>query len=354
MLFGVDMRRFGHLWTSAWRDLLFAASSPLRKLLDEPVLLYRDGEPQCFQGGLALKTPSGENPAELSARCSARLIPDDLVLTRTLTLPLAAETELSAVLAMEISASSPFAPEDTVHGCTEQGRDESTITLAIAIASRTAVSRWLRENPLAHAPGGDVEPWAHSELWAEVADDFVTITGFGETSREQAYKKRLTRCAMLSLVALALVLLAASLFALQQRAQLERMERLQSVVQQQAQSVSTMREALVSANETIRAANDVIAQYPNPHIEIARLTELMDDNVYVANFSMQGRDIRLRGRAGDAAMVMQTLAETEAFERVTAPQAITAVGNTGLEQFHLDIELVDPDASAPGNAGDDS
>ena len=45
---------------------------------------------------------------------------------------------------------------------------------------------------------------------------------------------------------------------------------------------------------------------------------------------------------------MQTLAETPAFSSVTAPSAITAVGNTGLEQFNLDITL--QDAAGEGEA----
>ena len=47
----------------------------------------------------------------------------------------------------------------------------------------------------------------------------------------------------------------------------------------------------------------------------------------------------LRGRAMDAASIMQKLTDEPAYGEVTAPQAIVKVGNTGLEQFSLNINL---------------
>jgi hypothetical protein len=82
-----------------------------------------------------------------------------------------------------------------------------------------------------------------------------------------------------------------------------------------------------------------VAQHPNPHRELARLTRLLGDDAFIAHFSMRGDLLRVRGRARNAASVMQTLTEEGAYEAVTAPQAITAVGNTGEEQFYLDIDV---------------
>jgi general secretion pathway protein L len=68
-------------------------------------------------------------------------------------------------------------------------------------------------------------------------------------------------------------------------------------------------------------------------VEVARLTELLDDDAYLAHFSMRGRDMRIRGRAQDAAQVMQGLAAQSGYASVTAPQPFTAVGNTARNSF---------------------
>jgi hypothetical protein len=59
---------------------------------------------------------------------------------------------------------------------------------------------------------------------------------------------------------------------------------------------------------------------------------------------MTGREVRLRGRAEDAAAVMQILTGEPDYAEVTAPQAIIKVANTGLEQFSLNLTLAGSEA----------
>ncbi len=89
----------------------------------------------------------------------------------------------------------------------------------------------------------------------------------------------------------------------------------------------------------------MLQNFPSPHLEIARLTALLEDDVSINQFQMSGRQIRLRGRAVDAASVMQKLTDEADYGEVSAPQAIVKVGNTGLEQFSLNINL------RPGESG---
>ena len=329
-LFGFDIRTIGQLWGSAWKSFLFSEHTPLRERFDEPVLLRGANREEAFQGGRPVKPASGSQP-----RFGAILLSDELVLERRLSIPLAAEAELDAVIAMEVASGSPFSPEDTVYGARELSRDQSGVSLLLAISSRAGVRQWLNEQEWI---GAAVDT---QEVWAEVDGVTVCISGFGEVEREQAYRKRLVRASLIVGSTLLLLLLAASIYAMQQRASLSNLNALQASVTDESETAAYLRETLANANDTISAANEVIVQFPNPHLEISRLTELLEDDVFLAHFSMRGNDLRIRGRATDAAVVMQTLAETNAYESVMAPQAITAVGNTGLEQFHLDINLAD-------------
>lgn len=327
-VFGYDLRHLSRHWVSAWRDFLFSALSPLRARLDEPVLLHRGGERRGYRGGLAIKA-SREAP-----RCRAVEVPESLFLTRTVLIPAAAESELVAVLDMEIAANSPFPAQDTVSGWREVARTADTLHIAFAVAARSTLAQWL-----ATRPGG--EAGEAPELWAAHGEAWIVLRGFGETAREGLYRARLVRIGGLLAATLVALYVIAGLYAAQQRIALDRLEAKQRAVAAQTADVSRQRQALLEANAAIAAANAVVKAFPNPHIELARLTELLGDDAYLAHFSARGRTLQVRGQAVDAALVMQSLSEQPAFASVTAPQAITALANTGVEQFYLDIQLAD-------------
>ena len=336
-LFGFDVRTLGHQWLAAWRAFLHSDHTPLRREFDEPVSLHSMHGCYDYQGGVKIEEEFAQRP-----RFKAVELTDDLVLQRTLKMPSAVETELSSVLAIEVAAASPFSAQDTVYGARELSRHEDSIILQLAIASRSGVSEWVNGQDWIPA-AGDAEDL---EIWADVDGAKIRIEGFGEGAREKAYKRRLLRFASIGVAVMLLLLLSSSLFAIQQRAALGNLEALLSSANSRSGLVSMMRESLAHANEVIEAANEIVKEYPNPHFELARLTDTLGDDVFLAHFSMKGGELRVRGRATDAALVMQTLAEIDDYASVTAPQAITSVGTTGLEQFHLDISL-----NAPSDAG---
>jgi hypothetical protein len=71
---------------------------------------------------------------------------------------------------------------------------------------------------------------------------------------------------------------------------------------------------------------------------------LLGDDAYILQFTMNGTEIRLRGRAVDASSVMQVLTNEPMYQQVTAPQAIVKVANAGQEQFTLNITLARDEA----------
>ena len=85
-LFGYDMRNLGRHFVAAWRDFLWAYDSPVRNRLDEAVRLRTPQGSSLYHAG----RPSTAS----AARCQAVLLPDELTLSRVLTLPLEVESEL--------------------------------------------------------------------------------------------------------------------------------------------------------------------------------------------------------------------------------------------------------------------
>lgn len=323
-LFGYDMRQLGSHWVAAWRDLFWADDSPVRTRLDDVVQLRDEGSTVLYQAGQVTQAAPFD--------CEAILLPDDLILARSLQLPLSAEAYLDSALALEASANSPFSPEDTGYGWRLARRSESRLEVSLVIVSISTVMAFLGREYDVHQPQAQ-------EIWARVNEGLVLVRGFGENKREGKYRKRLLRCGVGLGVCALLLLLVAGTSVVAKRAELLQMQEIAAVTGREAAAASAIRSTLALANETVSAVNSILALHPNPHLEIARLTALLDDDASIVQFAMNGNEIRLRGRAVDASSVMQVLTDEPAYGEVSAPQAIVKVGNTGLEQFSLNITL---------------
>ncbi len=323
-LFGYDMRDIGKHFKAAWRQLLWAYDSPVRSHLDEPVSLRSAGGVCCYQAGKPCR--------EAQTNCVAVLLPDDLVLTRTLRLPVAIEADLESVLALEVNSNSPFAAVDTAYGWALVGRDEQSLHLVLVIVSLSSAMTYIGHEYDCH----DAQA---QEAWVEVEGRMIVVRGFGEARREDCYRRRLLKVgAMLGAAFLALLLIAGAGAGFK-KLELERLEAMAAVAEREAQQATRMRTALNVANETTAAVEQVSGLYPSPHLELARLSKLLSDDAYVERLSINGREIDLRGRAVDAADVMQLLTEQSQYAAVTAASAIRKIPGTNVEQFHLKIQL---------------
>jgi general secretion pathway protein L len=323
-LFGYDVRHLGRFWAAAWRDLLWSHDSPVRVRLDEVVTLYSGNGSSCYQAGVACA-------GSPDSACQGVLLPDELVLCKQIRVPLQAEGDLASVLELEVRASSPFSAADTRWGWSVVSRDDSGLTVALALVSASAVMAFL-------AREYDRHDGLAQEVWAEAGGAMVVIQGFGEGRREQRYRRRLLHCSGLLLTIALLVLAMAGVSALFKGMELQKLERMAAETTAAAAEATRYKTLLASANDTIVAANNVVALYPNPHAELARLTRLLGDESSISSFSMDGPDIRLRGRAADAAGVMAQLTEVPGYCDVMAPQAITRVAE-GQEQFYLNARV---------------
>src|SRR5690606_26003775 len=129
-LFGYDVRHLGQYWQHAWAEFLWGDHSPVRARLDEVVELQGEAGEQCFHSGVPV--------AAQQAECRAILLPESLVLFRTLRLPRAAEAELDAVMALEVSSNSPFPAQDTASGWILVSRNDTSLEVQLAITSLSA------------------------------------------------------------------------------------------------------------------------------------------------------------------------------------------------------------------------
>jgi len=331
-IFGFDVRDIGRHWQHAWADFLWGDRSPVRVRLDEVVALDTESGREFFH--------NGESVAPVDAECEAVLLPDELVLFKTLKIPRAAEAELDSVMALETASNSPFPADDTGSGWVLSTRYDSGVHVQLAIISLSAAMRYLGKQYNIH----DVR---EREVWARSGGRPIVLRGFGEGHRLARYKRRLVRMGSLMGLGLAILLVMVTLSTGSKYLEMRQYQALAARVTAETRDAAQQRAALASANQIISGVDGVSSQYPNPHFELARLTRLLGDDAYIAQFSMRGREVRLRGRASDAAAVMEKLTSVPAFSEVTAEQGgITRLGNTGLEQFYVTIRLRDAEAGA--------
>lgn len=327
-LFGVDTRSLGQYWVQAWREFLFVSNSPIRRNLDEVVELF-DGDQRIYvRNGEHVEPPSTIGP------CRAFLVPEHVVLTRELNVPVSALGELQSVIDIELSALSPFSRDDTVSGWCEIRRADGIATFALAVCSKIALHRWFQQ-----LDSVSEEEKANAEFWVRAGTTYVEISRSAQSPRDTIYRRRLTRVGLLAAAVLLGLLIVTGLYAFQQKVSLTKVQEVAAVYNRDSESAVRAREELLAANEQLEQAHEVQFEYPNPHLEIARLTRLLKDDTFITHFSMRGSELRLRGRSADAALVMQSLAQDEAYEAVEAVGPITSVGNTGLEQFNLKITV---------------
>jgi len=326
-LFGYDLRLIGSQWRAAWREFLWGSASPVVARLDEPVLVHTGEGEQLYRAGKPLPAA-----ADARASCRAILLPAESVLWKTLQFPLAAVTDLDAVMGIEIGANNPFPPGDAASGWAVMGATADKVCVGLAITSISSVMSYLARRFDCHDPGA-------YEVWARVGEDIVVLDGFGESLRRRRYRQRLLKVAGLLVLSALLIVAITGSFALLRYFELQRYEEMSARVQREAADASRARELMLIASDTFAAVNHYVAGYPNPHVELARLTELLGDDASLIEFRMTGRDIQLRGRARDAAAVVQQLTAEPAFLEVRSPQAITKLGDTAYEEFYLDITL---------------
>ena len=326
-LFGYDLRGIIYYVRAGWWEFLWGNRSPVYPAIDEPLVLHlEDGGHQYLQAGRGVSAPATDE-----SLAEAVLLPDRLVLSRTIQLPRAAEAALDAAVALEVRASSPFPESDTCYGYQVVALAEADIEVQLVISSRSAVMAYIAEKFDSH------EREAY-EVWARAGDHLIMLRGFGEAGRGQRNRIRLGRMlGTLGYCLLVPVLLSMSA-AGAKYLELQQVRETQTRVQRAAAEAVSLREDLAETRAMIDTAVQFMAEYPSVHRELRRLARVLGDDTWVSSADLRGMSLRIEGQAANASAVMQQLLDHPAYAHVEAPAAFQKV-RSGLERFVLDLTL---------------
>ncbi len=332
-LFGYDLRRASHYFRAGWREFLWGSESPVLAAYDEVVAVRQEsGGIVYYRAGKPVTAPLGD-----TGTAQAVLLPERLVLVKTLRLPVEAEADLETAVALEVKYSSPFPVDDTCYGCAIGKRRERDLDVKLVIASKSAVLAFVTALEAGQV-GAAVEVWALSE------GQVVLLSGFGEAGRQRRNLRRLTRMSLTLAYCVAAILAFFAIAAGAKYLELNRVRAIQDEVERRAGDAVELRTGLASAKAHLATINDLLAEYPAPQSELRKLASILGDDTWISAAEIEGTQIRIEGESRDAAAVMQQLLDHPAYALVEAPVAIKKV-SSDTERFVLNLTLATAESS---------
>lgn len=296
-----------------------------------PVRLWLPSGAQAFCRDLR-SAPVNDTQRAKAARFEAVLLPENLLLRRSVDLPKLQPAELDAALALEAQAFSPFAPGETVWAHEVAPHGNNVQRAQLVLTSRKLVDQHLAAvHPQRQAP----------EVWVPraVGPGFVMLPGFGEARRQR--QGAAWRWASGLLAALALALLAA--MAVTPTVQLYirsiKATQVMAILQQKAGPVMAQRELLVRATEQLSSAA-LLTGKPLPPLQALNLiTESLPDDTSLLNLQIQGLKVTMSGQTANASALMKQLGGTPGLVDVKAPTPATKPLGAPRETFTIEFTL---------------
>lgn len=335
-LFGLDLGRWPAQWRAAGQLLLELPG--IRALA--PALAVRrtglNGQATAWrlQDGLATPLTAAQASAALAhPQVQAVDLSRDDVLERQLILPRLAADDLAHAVQLEVSACSPFAAGETVHGfaATPAG---NTTRVDLAITSRAQCQAALARAGL----GSEAEIWlAPAAGQAGAAHTPLVLRGWGETAREQQVRRSQTRLLGGCLLVLALLAALALTPLAFKRMQARQAEQALAALQSQTAPQQAQREAIVQRAQQLQAVGELAARQLALPPVLDMLTRAVPDGAWLTAIRVEGDKLVLNGQADDAAALVQQLARQPGVSQVRQSSPATRGFNEQKERFVIEL-----------------
>ena len=272
-----------------------------------------------------------ENPGLRSILC----VPPSRALTRSLTLPAAAEDKLRQVLSFEMDRQTPFKADQVYFDSRIVSRDPSTRSLNVEL---TVLPRALLDSQLQSVGGGAIE-FDGVDVRVEGAEG--ARRGVNLLPIERRARRRDLRMPMnLGLAALALILLVFNMSeSLSNRA--AAVEAMQAEVDKAAVAA---REVLVlkkTLQDSINGANFLAEKKRNGPLEIALLDDVafrLDDDTYLERLSIENNQLQIQGQSKNAAGLISVLSASPFMSNPKLEGQIQPDPRTGKDRFTISAE----------------
>ena len=259
-------------------------------------------------------------------------LPQDAVLERGVTLPLAAERDMERVLGYEMERLTPFTAEEVYWGTILESRDRARgrLALRLTLVPRAQVQELVA---LLARCGG-----APSLIETETAQGPRAIRLAHEA--EDTRIARLSPRAAASVVAGLAALVIVSPF-LRQSLELSSAQASLDAMQPKMRIVEELRQRIAGAG----AGGDVVAtetrHFGDALAALAAVTEILPDDSYLTEFTMRERKMTLSGLSASAPKLISALSADDRIRNPAFTAPVTRQEATHRDVFAIDAELAE-------------
>jgi general secretion pathway protein L len=261
----------------------------------------------------------------------------ELGLCKVLDLPLAAREDLHQMLGLEMDRLTPFRADEVyfaqrVLHCDPQHR---RLSVELQLAPKRVVERALEVTQEL-----DVVP-TRIELSRAASDDAQPLNLLPEAVGEGRRESRLNRA--LALLSVVLAVIAVLIPLERQRVMLAGVEDQVALARAKAEESLELRKRLDQLSQT---AQFLLAEKNGRVLvtqALAELTRLIPDQAYLIQLQVIGDRIEVQGFAKTASDLIGVLDQSPLFKMPQFRSPVTQDPRTGLERFHLSVELAGKD-----------
>lgn len=335
-LFGLDLSALGGEWRAAWHGLWHG---PWRRWLTPamPVrLLLPDGSDAIWSGQGKPLQFKPDAKALARARFVGVVLPEELLLRRSWTLPPLPDVARQSAVELELRGISPFAAGDALSVHAFDPASDGKLQVHAALMSHVHVAQYLAaQSP---RPGNAADPEAWVGLGPNNAQ-WRVVPGFGGGRRERRQSLWVVLAVFMVLACLAVIVAMAITPTLQLRERA--LQAQQNFAELQAKAAPAMghRESLVRHAEMLDSvARSTGEQMPAvPTLDL--ITRWLPDGTFLTNFQVEGLKVRLAGQTDNAANLMRQLGVQPGVQEIKSPTAAVKVPGLNRETFTLEFNL---------------
>ena len=334
-LFGLDLAPLGRDLLTAWSGML--EWPVIRWLWPRPTICVwlPSGQKARCQGPQAALELDEKKAAR--AKFQALVLPEDLLLRRSLTLPALAVSELESAIDLQLQALSPFSEQERVWAYEAQASEDGTsVRVQTVLTSHKLIADYLSQT-YPEANPDQFEVWVPQ--WG--SELFTLVHGFAEVRRQNRsiawrWASALLMVLALGWVAALLVTPTVKLYLHSKQADLAI-----KALQEKAMPVLAEREAFAKANDKLSSLNGMFGNSLAPLKVLQLVTDALNDDASLLSLQVQGNKVNITGQAQNASLLMKQLDATPGFREVRAPAPSTKPLGASRESFTIEF-TIDP------------
>lgn len=267
-------------------------------------------------------------------------IPAERVLTRTLSLPAAAEDNLRQVLSFEMDRQTPFKADQVYFDSRVIGRDASGRSVQVELV---LIPRAQLDQELSALPAGAAD--------LDAVDSWSGVPGSGRRHTnllppERRARRRDMRLPLnLGLAALAVILLIVNMdeSLANRAAAVEAMRAEVDKAGVEAKQVAALRKTLADSIAGANFLTDRKRKGPLTVALINDLTERLPQDTYLERLQIENKQVQLQGQGQEAAKLIALLAASPCLGNPGFQGQVQPDARTGKERFQINAELKECD-----------